>query len=144
MVAQEVLDSLETCVVTKQEAACRQIHVAIKLFHEREYESAITLACAAEGQMEESEEVHLFPVLKVRRPAQFKNEQEWTTFLNETRDWLKHATPQLEPSRGIAQFEAWVMLVRAVSKYYAVFVEETVDMNEFVEWGRKRGLTVKV
>jgi hypothetical protein len=60
--------------------------------------------------------------------------------LNETRDWLKHTTPQLGETRGIAEYEAWVMLVRAVSKYYAVFHEEAKNVNRFVEWSKARGL----
>jgi hypothetical protein len=144
MVTQEVLNGLETRVVTKKEAARRQIDAAIKLFHEREYESTMTLACAAEGQMAATDEVHLFAVLQQRRPSQFDTPSQWATYLNETRDWLKHTTPQLGDTRGIAEFEAWVMLVRAVSKYYAVFLEETAHMNRFVEWGRERGLVANV
>jgi hypothetical protein len=41
-----------------KEAAARQINVAIKLFHEGEYESTITLACAAEGQLGDGDESH--------------------------------------------------------------------------------------
>jgi len=32
------------------------------------------------------------------------------------------------------------MLVRAVSKYCAVFHEETKNVNRFVEWSKARGL----
>jgi hypothetical protein len=144
MVTQKALDGLETRVVTKKEAARRQIDVAIRLFHEGEYESAMTLACAAEGRMAGTDEVHLFAVLQQKRPSEFETPSEWATCLNETRDWLKHTTPQLGDMRGIAEFEAWVMLVRAVSKYYAVFLEETDPMNVFIEWGRERGLVAKV
>jgi hypothetical protein len=144
VVTQKVLDSLDTRVVTKKAAARRQIDVAIRLFHEGEYESAITLACAAEGQIAGTDVIHLFPVLQQKRPSEFETPSEWVTYLNETRDWLKHLTPQLGDMRGIAQFEAWVMLVRAVSKYYAVFLEETDHMNSFIEWGRERGLVAKV
>lgn len=144
MVSDEALSKLETRHSTKKEAAKRQIDVATRCFYEGEYESAITLACAAEGMLGESEHPHVFAVLKDRKPSQFKNENNWTTFLNETRDWLKHLTPQLGDTRGIAQFEAWVMLARAVSKFYAVYLEETDVMNAFIEWGRKRELTVKV
>lgn len=128
----------------RQQAARRQIEIAIKLFYEREFECAITLASAAEGQMEESDVVHLLPVLKKRRPPQFEDESKWVTFLNETRNWLKHGTPELGDTRAIAEFEAWVMLVRASTKYYAVYLEENETINGFEEWGRARGLTAKV
>ncbi len=140
MVSDEVLNSLTTRVVTKKEAVRRQIEVAIRIFYEGEYESAITLACAAEGQMEGTEHPHLFTVLNERMPKSFATPKQWATFLNETRDWLKHPTFHLEESRGIAEFEAWVMLVRAVTKYYAVFLEENDIMSDFEEWGKVRGL----
>jgi hypothetical protein len=144
MASEEQLNKLETRHYTKKEAARRQIDVAIRVFYEGEYESAITLACAAEGMMGESEHPHVFAVLKGRKPGRFETEAEWVTFLNETRDWLKHLTPQLGDTRGIAQFEAWVSIARAVTKFYGVYLEETVVMNEFIEWGREHGLTVKV
>jgi hypothetical protein len=43
--------------------------------------------------------------------------------------------------------EAYVMLVRAVSKFRAVYPEETENMktmNEFIEWGRVSGLMGQV
>jgi hypothetical protein len=83
---------------------------------------------------------HLFAVLKQKKPAKYDSANQWATRLNETRDWLKHTTPQLGETRGIAEYEAWVMLVRAVSKYYAVFHEEAKNVNRFVEWSKARGL----
>jgi hypothetical protein len=137
----KVAVSLDIRVVTKKEAAQRQIDVAINLLHDREYESAITLACAAEGQMAGTpDHPHLFGVMQQKRPAGFATASEWVTWVNETRDWLKHPTPQLREKRGIGEYEAWLMLVRAVSKYYAVFREDTDNMNRFVEWSRARGL----
>jgi hypothetical protein len=141
LVMKKVAHSLEVRIVTKKEAAQRQIDVAINLLPEREYESAITLACAAEGQMAKTaDHPHLFAVLQQKRPATFATANEWVTCLNETRDWLKHPTPQLGDKRGMAEYEAWVMLVRAVGKYYAVFREDTDNMNRFVEWSKARGL----
>jgi hypothetical protein len=37
--------------ITRKISALRQIHAAIRLFHEDEYESSITLALAAESQL---------------------------------------------------------------------------------------------
>jgi hypothetical protein len=50
MVTQEALDGLDRRMVTKKDAARRQIDVAIRLFHEKEYESTMTLAGAARGR----------------------------------------------------------------------------------------------
>jgi hypothetical protein len=82
--------------MTKKEAAFRQITAAIKHFESEEYECAITLAGAAEGQLfTEDGSRDLFSELKMRVPPEFKDKQEWVARLNETRDWLKHPTPQL-------------------------------------------------
>jgi hypothetical protein len=141
MVSEELRKRLETRIVSKKEAAARQIDVAIRLFHEGEYESTVTLACAAEGQLGDGDESHLFPRLKGGRPKQFRDERAWVNFLNQTRDWLKHPTPQLDDTREIAQFEAWVMLVRACTKYHAAFQEESKIMEQFSLWARDRGFT---
>jgi hypothetical protein len=130
---------LDVRVVTKKEAAQRQIDVAINLLYEKEYESAITLAGAAEGQIAGSDH-HLFAALRQVRSAEYDSTSQRATHLNETRDWLKHATPHLREMRGIAEFEAWVMVIRAISKYYAVFREETKNMNRLIEWSRARDL----
>jgi hypothetical protein len=71
----KVAGSLDIRVVTKKEAAQRQIDVAINLLHEREYKSAITLARAAEGQMAKTADhphlatiIMLSPHLGPRKP----------------------------------------------------------------------------
>jgi hypothetical protein len=44
----------------KQKASMRQIHAAIDHLHKAEFESAITLAGAAEGVLPETDKPHLF------------------------------------------------------------------------------------
>jgi hypothetical protein len=127
-------------MVSKKEAALRQIDGAIKSLFEGEFECAMTLACAAEGQFV-SEGDHLFAYLKKGRPEKFANDRQWTTILNETRDWLKHVSGDDE--REINEYEAWIMICRAYTKYYDVFREESEEMLRFVEWSRVRGLTAK-
>jgi hypothetical protein len=124
---------------TKKEAARRQIEAAIRLYHAGEWECAITLAGAAEGQLPEPTANHLFGKIRGRRPEEFKNEKEWTTFLNETRDWLKHNHDQ--GPRDIVDFEALIMLWRALTKFYENFGEETREMSEFLRWGQQQGYT---
>lgn len=125
--------------VTKKEASRRQIEVAIRLYHEGEWECAMTLAGAAEGQLPDVTRNHLFRKIRDKRPAEFANEKEWASFLNETRDWLKHKEDQ-DP-RDIVNFEALVMLWRALTKYYENFGEETRGMSEFRRWGQAQGYT---
>ena len=79
-------------------------------------------------------------VLKNERPDGH-SEKEWTTILNMTRDWLKHATAQSGETREITQFEAMIMIIRAVYKFTARYNEATRDMEHFYEWCRREGYT---
>jgi|SRR5580704_12066071 hypothetical protein len=124
--------------MTKKEAALRQINAAIQHFELKEYECAITLAGAAEGQMEGAEgSRHLFEELKVRVPPEFKNENEWVSWLNSTRDWLKHETPQLGDEWEINDYEAAIMILRAVTKFQWTYKQGTKQMEIFLEHWRK-------
>jgi hypothetical protein len=84
-------DGLKYRVVSKQQAALRQIGVAIKLLVQAEYESAITLAGAAEGMMVTGGfPTPMFESPRARRPADFETEAKWVEFLNDTLYLLKH------------------------------------------------------
>jgi hypothetical protein len=84
--------------MTKKEAALRQITAAIVHFEKKDYECAITLAGAAEGELPTNKaSKHLFHELRVRVPPEFKNEKNLTNWVNATRDWLKHETAQKRP-----------------------------------------------
>jgi len=124
--------------VSKKEAAQRQIHAAIELLRTKnEYECAITLANAAEGMLSGGEPRHLFEKFKERRPQDMGSEREFTNWLNETAYWLKHATEHLEDELIITEYESWVMVARAVSKYYWTFGETTRSMFEFSYFWKK-------
>jgi hypothetical protein len=142
MVDKEVLAAMTERIVSKQEAAARQIDVAIRLYEQAEYESAITLAGAAEAMLSAHTPHALFDRLKQGRPDEFKTESEWATVLNETRNWLKH-TNDPNAFMRIRQFDVWVMVCRAYTKYYEAFGEETDEMLAFTERARARGLTKK-
>ena len=47
----------------------RQIHQALRLFHEGEWESVITPALAAEEQLPETELPHVWSIVKEKKPA---------------------------------------------------------------------------
>jgi hypothetical protein len=114
----------------------RQIHQALRLFHEGEWESVITLALAAEEQLPETELPHVWSIVKEKKPAASR-------LFNETRNWLKHNDDdEKKDEHYISEFEAHVSLVRAVSKYHAAYGEETDEMGSFVEFSRARGFTL--
>lgn len=131
---------MEMRIVTKKEAAGRQIDVAIRLYEIGEYEASMTLSCAAEGMLLSGMPQPLFDRMKAGRPADFKTEKEWATFLNDTRDWLKHSNDQED--RCIRKFEAWVMLCRGLTKYYGMYGSETDEMKAFTERARESGMTL--
>jgi hypothetical protein len=125
--------------VTKKDAARYQIHVAVRLAREEEYESAITLANAAEGMLACGEPNHFYEQLKAHRPEDVTDAKGWANWLNETAHWLKHATPQLSQERVVMEYETWIMVMRAISKYYWTFHENTKEMRDFVDWAKSQG-----
>ena len=117
--------------VSRKTATIKQIHCAIELLHKGEFECAITLALAAEDQLAPTNDPHLFKQLRDRVPAEYG-------MFNEVRNWLKH---HLEPEEiVITDFEAVIAIVRAESKFVAVFHEATRQMLEFEDWVKKQGL----
>jgi hypothetical protein len=123
---------------TKKEAALRQIGVAVKLLVQGEYEAAITVAGAAEGMMKTGGfPTPIFEDLRDRRPAEFATEAQWVNSLNETLYWLKHNGDQED--RAISEFDAWLMISRALTKYHGSFGEKpTEEADALVSWGRNR------
>jgi hypothetical protein len=110
---------------TKQLAATRQIQAAIAHFWKDEYECAITLAAAAEGLLPPANEPHIFSVLQAS--PTFKG-ADYNRFIV----WLKHPT---EPNEAhIAEFEAAIIIMRAISKLIAVYHDGTEDMRAFGRW----------
>jgi hypothetical protein len=119
--------------MTKKEAALRQITAAIRHFDSSEYECAITLAGAAEGQLAaEDGSCHLFGELKIRVPPEFRDESEWVSWLNATRDWLKHKTPEWGDEWNIHQYDAVIMILRSITKFQWTFRQGTKRMDEFL------------
>jgi hypothetical protein len=117
--------------ITRKISALRQIHAAIRLFHEDEYESSITLALAAESQLPHVAKPYLYDVLKARVSA------DEVDMFNDVKNWLKHIRPPDEIE--ITDFEAAIALVRATSKFKAVFGESSPTMDDFADWIKQRG-----
>ena len=56
---------------------------------------------------------------------------------NDVKNWLKHIRPP--DGIEITDFEAALALVRATTKFKAVFGESSPTMDEFTDWARQRG-----
>jgi hypothetical protein len=113
---------------SKQLASWRQIIAAIAHLHKREFECAITLAGAAEGQLKETPREYLFKLLK----KVFSHDE-----LNLVRDWLKH---QSGPENAtITEFEAAIMIARAIHKFLAVYEASHPDFEAFSQWAVAAG-----
>jgi hypothetical protein len=119
-------------VVSREQAALQQITMAIRLLHEREFASAITLALAAEDQIPETDQPHLLGVLRHKAPGAIDK-------FNEIRNWLKHSRPPDE--QVIYEFEVVVALMRATSKFLASYRAGPPEIEKFVQWCRDRGYT---
>ncbi len=114
---------------SKQLAAIRQIEAAIEHFENDEYECAITLAAAAEGLIPDTAHPHIFSLLRARP----KKELDYNLLIN----WLKHP---IEPEEILLpEFEAAIIIMRAISKLIAVYNTGTVKMQKFGRWVFERG-----
>ena len=118
---------------SKRLSAERQIHDAIAHFHAGDFECAITLCSAAEGQMPEpSEPVNLFRILQnhvKEHPAPDGQKDDF----NEVASWMKH--PDYGPDQ--VEVDEWIVIFwlnRAISKYRAVYASGTPIMAELFPW----------
>jgi hypothetical protein len=113
---------------TKKLSAKRQILMAIKCTDSVDYECAITLAGAAEGQIDEKQisegtRPHLFRVLR----AKFAPEP-----VNEDITWMKHLSGDF--NREVTEFDVALTIARAIQKYVATYQESCIQFEEFSQW----------
>ncbi len=116
----------------KKTAASRQIHAAIKHYRAGEFECAITLCSAAEGQIPEPERPeHLFRLLRQAAEAKPSLDGEKDDF-NFAANWLKHGwgNDEVEIDNTLVLF--W--LNRAISKYRAAYGIGTTEMADLFMW----------
>lgn len=117
-----------TVETTKQLSSMRQIQAAIVHLHKNEFECAITLAGAAEGQLPESAKEYMFRLLKRMMPGEDHN-----AFIN----WLKHSTG---PDKAtISELEVVVAIARAIHKFVAVYEASCKEFEEFSVWAVANG-----
>lgn len=95
---------------TKQVSAFRQIVAAIDHFHRKNYECAVTLAAAGEGQVKEATTTHFFRVIRSKFSARDAN-----CVIN----WLKH--PSGDDEIEITEQECVVIIVRGIQKYVGTY-----------------------
>lgn len=89
------------------------------------------MALAAESQLPHVTKRYLFEVLRTAVPP------DEVGIFNDVRNWLKRLTPPDEIE--ITDFDAAIALVRATTKFKAVFGESSPAMDEFADWIRQRG-----
>ncbi len=117
---------------SKQLAAARQIHAAIAHFHAGDFECAITLCSAAEGQIPEpSGPAHLFRMLQ-KRAAECPAPDGQKDDFNYIATWLKHV-PGVDEFE-IEELEVKFWLNRAISKYRTVYEIGTPEMADLFPW----------
>lgn len=138
----------------KFDASVQQVEAAIELFYAKQYAAAITLAGAAEGclprvagaagEMANDDAdlpgmEPLFELMKRGAAEQFgKTEKEAVARFNAARDWLKHETPHLPGRLQVPNYDAWTMMVRAVTKIEAVRSgSETPAISGFIAFSRE-------
>jgi hypothetical protein len=130
-VRRRVVDNPQEIESTVRLASLRQIHAAIDHLHKSEFESAITLASAAEGVLPKTDKPHLFPKLQTLI-ASLPEEAEGATGINDFTNWTKHGGKYERAT--IPELEVIATIARAVSKFVAVYGEQSSQMKEFSEW----------
>ena len=121
----EIGPEIET---TKQLAALRQIAAAIEHLRKQEYECAITLAAAAEGLLPPTDEWPMFSALKEDIPPEEFKYLDFNMVVN----WLKH--PHGPDPFLFLESEAASLILRAITKFIAVYYQSTKRMEQFLEW----------
>ena len=116
--------------LSKRDAAIQQIHAAIELCEKGQLAPATTLAAAAEGMLPVTEKDHL--VKRINDLGLFKQLD-----MNAVITWLKHDTDY--QTVEIPELEAATTIMRAISKFAAVFDGITAPMKAFQTWMIERG-----
>lgn len=112
----------------KKRSSQRQIETAIRLFHEGNLDSAITLGAAGEGLLPHTDDPHLFQMLQPHN-AELQ--------LNLVINWLKH--PGAPENATIDEFEAVIVIARAITKFVAVYHQSCEPFEAFLRRGHEVG-----
>ena len=113
---------------TKKDSSQRQIEVAIQLLRDNKLDCAITLAAAGEGILPPTEDPHLFRALQPHNAE---------LDINLVINWLKH--PNEHEEAQITEFEAVIVIARAITKFVAVYRQSSQPFQDFLRWGHEAG-----
>jgi hypothetical protein len=119
------------------QSALGQTHDAIDLFHQSKFDSAITLAHAAQGMMPKTDKPHFGHKLEAFENLLGAQERGGESKPNAFANWLKHGDPEKQAA-VISELEAIVGIVRAISKYIATYGGLSPKMGEFRDWAIAR------
>lgn len=119
-------------------ASMRQMHCAIEHIERGDYECAITLAAAAENMLPEPEK----PFFREKVKAMAKSEEikaaGGATGPNDYSVWLKHGT-----LNGVKTYQATIQdeesvvwAYRAISKFNALYDDQSPQMISFCMWAK--------
>jgi hypothetical protein len=101
-------------------------------FEKKDYECAITLAGAAEGQIKEKTLNHLFRLMRAKWPS-----DEANMFIH----WMKHASgPE---NAEIEELEVVTTIIRAIQKYVGAYETMHPKFQTFSDWCVAKGYTKK-
>jgi hypothetical protein len=115
-------------------ASMRQIHCAIDHFHRGDFEAAITLAGAAEGMLPTPNKPFLFEKVRVLAPEPSKDPAQ-SAGANDLVVWLKHGNGpngKRVETATILEIEMYHLIIRAISKFRAVYDEQSAEMKKFL------------
>jgi hypothetical protein len=118
----------------QQLASKRQIHAAIDHLKKSDFESALTLAGAAEGVLPDTKNPHLFQKIKKMADA-LPADPSGGNEINAMTNWAKHGT---HATATISEQDVIEMVTRAISKFAAVYGGQSKEMQAFSEWAVER------
>ena len=138
--------------INKRDAAVHQIKTAIDCFFAQDPVCAITLAGAAEESLpeppKESDKKYYLGIIKGMRKEYYMkeydldekdipSEKDLIREINLIRDWLKHDKSEIQKME-IENINAWIMIIRAITKFNAVYESAgNARMEEFADWSKK-------
>ena len=117
-------------IISKRDAANQKIQAAIDHCKKGELAAAITLAAAAEGSLPATDNSHL--IKRINDQGLFKQLD-----MNAVINWLKHDTGQ--EAAELLELEAAATIMRAISKFAAVYNGVPQQMKAFPDWMIQRG-----
>jgi histidyl-tRNA synthetase len=119
-------------------ASLAQIHAAIERIQQSDFVSAIALGSAAEGILPETDKPYLFTKLQEWRKL-LPSDVGGAADLNDFNNWVKHGKNDKRPEKAvISELEVMISIQRAISKFAAIYNEQSPQMKAFSEWAIKR------